>query len=154
MLKIGTKAPDFTLVSNSKTPISLAQFLGQKVILVFYPADWSSVCSDELSIFNASLKLFDKYNATVLAISVDSFFSHRAFAENRHLQFPLLADFEPKGEVSRLYQSYHAQAGHSNRSLYIIDEKGIIRWHYLAEDGVNPGVDGVLDALEQLNKES
>ncbi|WP_392565060.1 redoxin domain-containing protein [Utexia brackfieldae] len=153
MLKTGTQAPEFTLQSNLNKPISLSQFASQKVILVFYPADWSSVCSDELSIFNASLKLFAKNNATVVAISVDSVSSHIVFAEKHHLNFPLLADFEPKGEVSRRYESYHTTEGHSKRSLYLIDETGTIRWSALSADGINPGVDGVIDALEQLNKE-
>ena len=152
MLNNGTKAPDFTLNATPDQTLSLHELKGKNVILVFYPADWSPVCSDEMSLFNASKKLFDKSNAVVLGISVDSKWSHMAFAKERKLQFPLLADFEPKGEISRQYESYDEENGHSKRALYVIDGEGIIRWSYLSPDGINPGVDGVLDALDEITK--
>ena len=154
MLKNGTAAPDFKLNSTPDQQLSLSELKGKKVVLAFYPADWSPVCTDEMSLYSASLKLFDKNNAIVIGVSVDSKWSHMAFSQNRNLHFPLLADFEPKGAVSRLYQVYDEKSGHSKRALYLIDEKGIIQWSYLSPEGMNPGVDGVLDALEELNKKS
>lgn len=152
MLKNGTPAPDFKMNSTPDQELSLSELKGKKVILVFYPADWSPVCSDEMSLFNTSMKLFEKDNAIVIGISVDSKWSHMAFAKNRKLQFPLLADFEPKGAVSKLYEVYNDESGHSKRAIYLIDEEGIIRWSYLSPEGLNPGVDGILDALDELSK--
>lgn len=152
MLDNGTKAPDFKLNSTPDQQLALSELKGKNVILVFYPADWSPVCSDEMSLFNASKKLFEKHNAITLGISVDSKWSHMAFAKERGLHFPLLADFEPKGAVSKLYKAYEEVGGYSKRAIYLIDENGIIRWSYLSPEGMNPGVDGVLDALEDLTK--
>lgn len=152
MLGNGIKAPDFTLNCTPDQQLSLNELKGKNVILVFYPADWSPVCSDEMSLFNASKKMFDEYNAIVLGISVDSKWSHMAFAKDRQLHFPLLADFEPKGAVSKLYEAYDEAKGHSKRALYVIDREGVIQWSYLSPEGINPGVDGVLDALEEINK--
>lgn len=150
MLEKGTNAPDFKLYSTPDQCLSLSELKGKKVILVFYPADWSPLCSDELSIFNTSSKLFEKSNAIVVGISVDSRWSHMAFAKDRSLHFPLLADYEPKGEVSKLYEAYDDVKGHSKRAIYLIDEDGVIQWSYLSPEGINPGVDGVLDALDKL----
>ncbi|WP_392564423.1 redoxin domain-containing protein [Orbus wheelerorum] len=150
MLKNSIKAPDFKLSATPDKQISLSEFIGKKIILVFYPADWSPVCGDELAIFSSSLKLFEKYNVQILGISVDSKWSHAAFSENRKLKFPLLADFEPKGAISIKYEAYSTATGTSKRAIYLIDEMGIIRWSYLSPDNINPGVDGVLDALENL----
>lgn len=151
MLKIGTKAPDFKLNSTPDQELSLSELKGKNVVLAFYPADWSPVCSDEMSLYNLSLDLFKKLNAIVIGISVDSKWSHMAFAQNRSLHFPLLADFEPKGAVSKLYEVYDEKSGHSKRALYLIDKEGIICWNYLSPEGMNPGVDEILDALEKLN---
>ncbi|NDV70097.1 redoxin domain-containing protein [Dysgonomonas sp. 25] len=151
MLANGTKAPDFKLNCTPDQELGLSELKGKNVILVFYPADWSPVCSDEMSLFNLSLPLFEKHNAIVIGISVDSKWSHMAFAKERQLKFPLLADFEPKGAISKLYESYD-EKGHSKRSIYLIDKDGVIRWSYLSPEGINPGVDGVLDALEKLTK--
>lgn len=153
MLKTDTKAPTFKLNSTPDQTVSLNQLKGKKVVLLFYPADWSPVCSDELAIFNAATKLFEKYNAVVVAISVDNVWSHDAFAKKQNLHFPLLSDFEPKGQIATHYDVYNKKAGVCKRAIYLIDEKGIIQWHYVSPDGVNPGVDGVLNALEQIKKE-
>jgi peroxiredoxin len=110
------------------------------------------VCSDQMALYNETLKFFTRYNAQLLGISVDSKWCHLAFSENRKLHFPLLADFEPKGAVSKLYKVYDEKEGESQRALYVIDEKGIIRWNYLSPVGINPGADGILNALEELNK--
>lgn len=152
MLENGTKAPDFKLNCTPDQEIALEELKGKNVVLVFYPADWSPVCSDEMSLFAASQKLFDKHNAVILGISVDSKWSHMAFSKERGLGFPLLADFEPKGEMSEEYDVYDKEKGHSKRAIYLLDTEGVVRWSYLSPEGMNPGVDGVLDALEQLTK--
>jgi len=150
MLENGKKAPEFKLNSTPDQQLSLSELKGKNVILVFYPADWSPVCTDEMSLYSMSMKLFEKKNGIVLGISVDSKWSHMAFAKERKIHFPLLADFESKGAVSKLYGVYDEAKGHSQRAIYLIDKEGIIRWSYLSPEGMNPGVDGVLDALDEL----
>lgn len=151
MLATGTKAPDFELNTTPDQKIRLSDLKGKKVILAFYPADWSPVCGDQMSLYNESLKLFARHNAQLLGISVDSKWCHMAFSENRYFHFPLLADFEPKGMVSKLYDVYDEKAGECQRALYVLDEEGIIRWSYLSPKGINPGADGILTALEQMD---
>jgi peroxiredoxin len=150
ILSPGTKAPDFTLNKSPDQTLSLTELRGQPVVLVFYPADWSPVCGDELALFNEVLPEFQRYGAHVAGISVDSVWCHKAYAEARNLEFPLLADFEPKGDVSRKYGAYRAQDGFSERALFVLDGEGVIRWSYLSPVGTNPGADGVLAALETL----
>ncbi len=152
MLAIGTQAPDFELNSTPDQKLKLSELLGKKIILAFYPADWSPVCSDQMVLYNETLKFFSKHNAQLLGISVDSKWSHLAFSENRKLHFPLLADFEPKGQVAKMYGVYDEKEGQSKRALFVLDEKGIIRWNYLSPVGINPGADGILEALENLDK--
>jgi peroxiredoxin len=146
----GTDAPDFQLPTGADRPAALADFRGRPVILVFYPGDWSPVCSDQLALYQELKPEFEKFEAQLIGISVDSVWCHLAFAENRHLQFPLLADFEPKGEVSRLYQAYRGADGTSERALYVLDCDGVIRWSYISPVEINPGADGILRALEDL----
>jgi peroxiredoxin len=150
LLAAGSRAPDFTLPSAPEAQLHLADLRGRPVILVFYPADWSPVCGDEVALFNQILPEFRRHGAEVLGISVDGVWCHRAFAEARHLHFPLLADFEPKGAVSRAYGAYRAQDGFSERALFLIDADGVVRWSYLSPVEVNPGADGILAALEAL----
>jgi peroxiredoxin len=149
-LPAGTPAPDFTLPSGPDTDLRLADLHGRPVILVFYPADWSPVCGDELALFNELLPEFQRHDAELVGISVDGVWCHRAYAEARHLRFPLLADFEPKGAVSRAYHAYRQRDGFSERALFVLDRDGIIRWSYLSPVNVNPGADGILAALEAL----
>jgi peroxiredoxin len=146
----GTNAPDFELPSTPSQTVSLTEFRGQPVILAFYPEDWSPVCSDQLALYQELLPEFRKFDAALVGISVDGVWCHLAFAKDRNLRFPLLADFEPKGEVSRAYQVYRTQDGTSERALYVIDADGIVRWSYVSPVGVNPGADGILRALEGL----
>jgi peroxiredoxin len=153
ILEEGTTAPAFELNATPDQKLKLSDFTGKRVILAFYPADWSPVCSDQMALYNEMLKIFHRYNAEILGISVDSKWCHMAFAQNRKLHFPLLADFEPKGEVSRAYGIYNEEVGESHRALFVIDEKGIIQWSYLSPDGINPGADGILDALDKLADE-
>jgi peroxiredoxin len=131
----------------------LSEFRGRPVIIAFYPEDWSPVCSDQLALYQAVLPEFRKFDAELVGISVDSVWSHLAFAKDRNLHFPLLSDFEPKGEVARTYQVYRANEGTTERALFVIDAAGIIRWSYVSPVGVNPGADGILRALESLGKE-
>ena len=146
----GTVAPDFELRSTVDKKLRLAQLRGRPVILVFYPADWSPVCGDQVALYNEILPEFREYGAEILGISVDGVWCHAAFARDRHLHFPLLADFEPKGAVARLYGAYRAEEGTSERALFVLDGDGIIRWSYCAPIAVNPGADGILSALESL----
>ncbi len=152
-LPAGTRAPDFELPSRPDRTVSLAEFRGQPVILAFYPEDWSPVCSDQMALYQEVLPEFQKFKAELLGISVDGVWSHLAFAKDRNLHFPLLADFEPKGKVARTYHVYRARDGTSERALYVIDADGIVRWSYVSPVGVNPGADGILRALENLGKE-
>ena len=149
-LQPGGEAPDFELPSTPDQKVRLSEFRGQPVILAFYPEDWSPVCSDQLGLYQAVLPEFQKFNAELMGISVDSVWSHLAFAKDRNLHFPLLSDFEPKGEVARTYQVYRAKQGTTERALFVIDADGIIRWSYVSPVGVNPGADGILRALESL----
>jgi peroxiredoxin len=149
----GTSAPEFELQSTPDQTVSLAEFRGQPLILAFYPEDWSPVCSDQLALYQQLLPEFQKFNAVLVGISVDGIWSHLAFAKDRNLHFPLLADFEPKGEVARTYQVYRAKDGTSERALYVIDAEGVVRWSYVSPVGVNPGADGILRALESLEEE-
>ena len=152
VLRPGKTAPNFSLNSTPDQKVSLNDFRGQPVILAFYPADWSPVCTDQLSLYAMVMPEFKKFNAELLAISVDNIWSHLAFVKDRKLNFPVLADFEPKGVVSRKYGAYKEKIGESARALFVIDDKGIIRWSHLSPDGINPGADGILSALENLNK--
>jgi peroxiredoxin len=149
-LAAGTPAPDFTLPSGPDSQLRLSALRGKPVILVFYPADWSPVCGDELALFNEILPEFQRHDAELLGISVDGVWCHRAYRDARHLNFPLLADFEPKGAVSRAYGAYRERDGFSERALFLIDRDGVVRWSYLSPVDVNPGADGILSALEQL----
>jgi peroxiredoxin len=146
----GVRAPDFSLHTTPDQITSLSDFRGRRLILIFYPADWSPVCGDEVALFNEVLPEFRKLNAELLGISVDGAWCHIAFAKERNLHFPLLADFEPKGAVAKAYCAYRQHDGTAERALFLIDEQGIIRWSYVSPIGVNPGADGVLSALEGL----
>jgi peroxiredoxin len=146
----GTEAPDFELRSTPDQTLSLGELRGKPVILVFYPEDWSPVCSDQLALYQQLLPEFQRFGAEVVGVSVDGIWCHLAFAQDRNLHFPLLADFEPKGEVSRRYGAYRSEDGTSERALYVIDADGIVRWSYVSPVGVNPGADGILHALEDL----
>jgi peroxiredoxin len=152
VLSSGTNAPDFTLKKSPEQTLSLSALRGRPVVLVFYPADWSPVCGDELALFNEVLPEFQRYGAQVVGISVDGVWCHKAYAKARNLEFPLLADFEPKGEVSRKYGAFRAEDGMCERALFVLDGDGVIRWSYLSDVAKNPGADGVLGALEQMSQ--
>jgi peroxiredoxin len=149
-LPAGTPAPDFALKSTPDQTVKLSEFRGQAVVLVFYPADWSPVCGDQIGLYNEMLSEFQELGAEIIGISVDGTWCHAAFSRDRKLHFPLLADFEPKGEVARRYGVYRPDDGTTERALFVIDADGIIRWSYVSPVGVNPGADGILSALEEL----
>src|SRR5256884_5236150 len=149
-VRAGTRAPDFTLHSAPDQTVSLHDFRGRPVVLAFYPADWSPVCGDQMAVYNEMREEFATYGAQVLGISVDGVWCHKAFADARRIQFPLLSDFEPKGEVSRSYGAYDSRDGTSTRALFVLDGNGVIRWSYLSPTEVNPGADGIFAALDEL----
>jgi peroxiredoxin len=134
----GTEAPDFELRSTPDQTVSLAELRGKPVILAFYPEDWSPVCSDQLALYQQLLPEFRRFGAELVGVSVDGIWCHLAFASDRNLHFPLLADFEPKGEVSRRYGVYRAEDGTSERALYVIDADGVVRWSYVSPVGCEP----------------
>jgi peroxiredoxin len=152
ILLAGVAAPNFTLHVTPDQTLTLSDLRGRPVILAFYPADWSPVCGDQMALYNEILPEFRKFGADLLGVSVDGAWCHAAFAETRHLHFPLLADFEPKGAVARQYGAYRAGDGFCERALFVIDKNGIIAWSYCSPVAINPGADGILQALEDLPK--
>ena len=151
VLPAGAKIPDFQLPVSPDRRMSLSEILGRPAILVFYPADWSPVCGDQVVLYNEVLPEFERFGARLLGISVDGPWCHRAFAESRKLRFPLLSDFEPKGAFARACGVYRARDGTTERALFVADSEGTIRWSYVSPIDVNPGADGILAALEKLD---
>ncbi|HZZ17609.1 MAG TPA: redoxin domain-containing protein [Candidatus Sulfotelmatobacter sp.] len=150
VLAPGTQAPEFTLRCTPDQSVALSEFRGRPVVLAFYPADWSPVCGDQMTLYNEILDEFQELRAELLGISVDGAWCHRAFAKQNKLHFPLLADFEPKGAVARAYGVYNETDGTCERALFVIDGDGIIHWSYVSPVGINPGANGILSALEDL----
>ncbi len=153
ILTPGAAAPDFKLRVTPDQYLSLSNLAGKPVILAFYPADWSPVCGDQMALYNQVLPEFRRHEAELLGISVDGAWCHQAYSKHRRLHFPLLADFEPKGNVAKQYGAYRYDEGVCERALFVIDRKGKISWSYLSPIAVNPGADGILDALEKLPTE-
>jgi peroxiredoxin len=149
-LPAGAAAPDFSLKSTPDQTVSLSEFRGRPIVLAFYPADWSPVCGDQMALYNEMLPEFGELGAELLGISVDGSWCHAAFSQNRKLHFPLLSDFAPKGAVARRYGVYREADGTSERALFVVNAEGIIHWSYVSPVGVNPGADGILSALEEL----
>jgi peroxiredoxin len=150
-LQPGDRAPEFSLKCTPDQKVSLSDFRGKNVILAFYPADWSPVCSDQMALYNEILPDFNEHDAELIGISVDGIWCHLAFAKDRKFGFPLLSDFEPKGAVAKAYGVYREADGITERALFVIDPEGIIRWSYVSPIGVNPGADGILGALDKLH---
>jgi len=151
ILAPGTRAPDFTLHVTPDQALSLSEFAGRRVILAFYPADWSPVCGDQMTLYNQVLPEFRRRGAELLGLSVDGVWCHQAFARDRKLHFALLSDFEPKGAVAKAYGAYRQSEGVAERALFVIDEQGIIFWSYRSPVAINPGADGILDALDEMS---
>jgi peroxiredoxin len=152
ILQPGTPAPDFSLPVKPGEELRLSSLRGKPVVLIFYPADWSPVCGDQLALYNEIFSEFKKHKAEIIGISVDGVFCHQAYSKSRKLEFPLAADFEPKGKVADQFGVYRTTDGYCERALFVIDKEGIIRWSYLSPIGENPGADGILSALEALDK--
>lgn len=148
MIAAGSRAPDFTLADQTGREVSLSDFAGRRVLLVFYPLDFSPVCSDQLTIYRQIKPKLEAAGVTLLGISVDSAFAHKAFRDQLQLESTLLADFEPKGEVARAYGAYLEDAGHSNRSLVLIGADGVVEWVHEAETPLEiPPPDLVVEAI-------
>jgi peroxiredoxin len=150
-LKAGTMAPDFCLKSTPDQSLRLSELRGQPVILAFYPADWSPVCGDQMTLYNEILPEFEKLGAKLAGVSVDGAWCHAAFGRARKLHFPLVSDFEPKGAVAKRYGVYRNIEGTSERALFVIDADGVVHWSYVSPIGINPGAAGILSALEDLH---
>ncbi len=153
-LSSGAPAPDFSLEASNGERITLSQFHGRPVILAFYPADRTPVCSNQLALYNEALHLFDDYEAQLLAISVDDAASHQNFVESLKLRFPLLADDNPAGAVASRYGILDQRNGKSERALFVVNPEGIIHWSHVSPREVNPGAHGILQALESLREGS
>jgi peroxiredoxin len=150
-LKPGMPAPDFTLPATSGETVSLSQYHGQPVVLIFYPADESPVCSNQLALYNEAIHLFEDHDAKLLGISIDDLDSHQKFADNLGLDFPLLADDDPPGGVARKYGVFDPKDGKCNRALFVVGPEGDIHWREVVPRSVNPGAHGILDALESMD---
>jgi peroxiredoxin len=150
ILQRGTKAPEFSLPVTPDQKLTLSELAGRRIILTFYPADWSPVCGDQLALYNQILPEFRRRGAELLGVSVDGAWCHQAFAKARNLHFPLLSDFHPKGAVATAYGCYMEDVGEAARALFLIDEHGTIAWSYQSPLAVNPGADGILDALDEM----
>ncbi|MGN6254250.1 MAG: redoxin domain-containing protein [Solirubrobacterales bacterium] len=148
MIAVGDQAPDFTLRDQDGEKVSLADYRGRKLMLVFYPGDFSPVCSDQLSIYQEVKPEIAEKGVELVGISVDSSFAHKAFQEKLGIDTTLLADFEPKGEVARAYGSYIDKVGIANRTLVLVDEEGKVAWTYESPNpGEFPGANVIFDAL-------
>jgi peroxiredoxin len=151
----GQRAPEFSLPSDAENHrLGSADLSGKPAVLVFYPADWSPVCGDQLGVYNELREELARHHAQLVGISVDGVWCHRAYHEQRKFWFPLLADFEPKGEVARRYGVYRDSEGVAERALFVLRPDGVIAWRYVSPVDINPGADGILDALEHLHAEA
>jgi peroxiredoxin len=148
MIAVGEPAPDFTLRDQDGEEVSLSDYRGRKVMLVFYPLDFSPVCSDQLSIYQEVKPEITAKGVELVGISIDSSYAHKAFQEKLGIDTTLLSDFEPKGEVARAYDSYIDGAGIANRTLVLVDEEGQVAWtHESPNPGEFPGANVIFDAL-------
>lgn len=148
MIEVGQQAPDFSLRNQDGEKVSLSDYRGRKVMLVFYPGDFSPVCGDQLSIYQEVKPEIEEKGVELVGISVDGFFAHKAFQEKLGIDTTLLSDFEPKGEVARAYDSYVERLGFANRTLILIDGDGVVAWTYESPNpGEFPGANVIFDAL-------
>jgi peroxiredoxin len=148
-LNVTDRAPDFELKGQDGTLWRLSDLRGQTVVLVFYPQDFSGVCTEEHACFMDALEQFNKLDAVVLGISVDSHHSHRAFAQARGISYTLLADFHPKGQVGKLYGVYLEEFGYHARWTFVIDPEGRIAWIQKNIIGEVPDIEEVLEAVRE-----
>jgi peroxiredoxin len=149
VIEPGEQAPDFTLPDQDGNQVSLSELRGRTVVLAFYPSDFSPVCTDQLSVYQEVLGEFDERGVTLLGVSVDGAYCHKAFRDHLNLSFPLLADFHPKGEVARAYGVWSEDYGVSKRALVMIDPDGIVKWSYASPALEVPGANLIFDALDE-----
>ena len=150
-VEVGDLAPDFTLSDQNNQPVSLSAFKGEKnVLVVFYPLAFSGVCSGELSAIRDDLPRFQNDTVQTLAISVDSFFVHRVWADQEGFDFPLLADFWPHGAVAQSYGVFDEQKGSARRGTFLVDVDGVVRWKVVTELGVARNAADYATALAAL----
>ncbi len=150
IVEAGSPAPDFTLPDQDGNEVALASLRGQTVVLVFYPLDFSPTCTDQLNVYQEVLGDLEAEGAHLHGVSVDSAFAHRAFQSHLGITIPLLADFHPKGEVSRRYGVFMEERGHTTRALVMIDGEGTVAWSYESPSPLDiPGANLIFDALER-----
>jgi peroxiredoxin len=152
-LPVGTLAPDFSLPHAPHAHVALYGLRGNPIVLVFYPMDWEPVSHEQLRLYQDFGDEFAGFGAHVLGISTDHVYSHEAFARHARIRFPLLADFQPRGQVARHYGVYRDAQGVSARTLFVLDSQHVIRFGKAYPDALNPGVDELLSVLESLAQE-
>jgi peroxiredoxin len=149
MIEPGSAAPDFTLPDQDGKEVSLADFRGRRLVLVFYPADFSPTCTDQLNLYQEVLPQLEERGLALVGISVDGAFCHKAFQSHLNVTIPLLADFHPKGEVTRAYGLWSDQHGVARRALVMVGPDGTVEWSYLSPPLEVPGANLIFDALDQ-----
>ncbi len=150
MIAPGAEAPDFSLLDQDGQTVSLADLRGQTSVLVFYPMDWSPVCTDQLNVYQEVIGELEAAGASLYGISVDSAFSHKAFQDHLGITFPLLSDYHPKGEVSKAYGAFIDERGHNQRALVMVGPDGEVLWSHMSPTPLEiPGANLIFDALEQ-----
>jgi len=148
MIAVGEPAPDFKLRDQDGEEVSLSDYDGRRVMLVFYPGDFSPVCGDQFEVYEGVRPQLAESGVELVGISVDSFFAHKAFQQKLGTEIRLLSDFEPKGEVARAYGSYLDGPGFANRTLVLVDENGLVAWtHESPSPGDFPAVEVLLGAV-------
>jgi peroxiredoxin len=151
VIEPGTTAPGFTLPDHDGRDVSLSDFRGRRLVLAFYPADFSPVCTDQLSVYQEVLDELHELDADLVAISVDGQFCHAAFRDKSGITIPLLSDFHPKGKVARAYGAMIESRGHCNRSLVLVDREGTVAWSHASPTPLEiPGANLIFDALEAI----
>ena len=151
MIEPGTSAPDFALPDQDGNIVKLEDLRGQTSVLVFYPLDWSSVCTDQLNVYQEVLADLEAEGARLYGVSVDSAFSHKAFQDSLGITFPLLADFHPKGEVARAYGVFIEERGHNQRALVMIGPDLTVKWSHQSPSPLEiPGANLIFDALAKV----
>ena len=151
MIEPGSPAPEFTLPDQDGNKVSLADYRGRTVVLVFYPADFSRVCTDQLSVYQEVLPQLEEAGAELVGISVDGAFCHKAFQEHQGLTIPLLADFHPKGDVSQKYGVWKEDKGICERAIVIVDKQGIVRYIDVHDISEAPENAQLLEVLRELD---
>jgi mycoredoxin-dependent peroxiredoxin len=150
-ISVGQPAPDFTLKDQHQKDVKLSDFKSKKnVVLVFYPLDWSPTCTNEHACFVNDMKKFETLDAEVLGVSVDSVWSHKAYAEKMGIRYSLLADFQPRGGMAEKYGAYLPEKGITGRAIVIVNKDGKVAWAKNYDIPVVPDLNEVASALQQV----